>query len=113
MGVCEECIHWEKVKSEQRKEIDRLRAEVEHWKRKWEDLEINRASCCSDMEEENERLRKALEETNDGFGEDFDYFVKVGLLVEVPSNEAFRDEWGDDADTMWVWAWHPLAREEE
>ena len=30
---------------------------------------------------------------------------KHKLLVEVPSDEAFREEWGDDADTMLVVAW--------
>ena len=32
----------------------------------------------------------------------------LGLLVRVPADEQFRDEWG--ADEMLVWSWHPLAR---
>ena len=32
----------------------------------------------------------------------------LGLLVRVPADEQFKDEWG--ADEMLVWSWHPIAK---
>ena len=61
------------------------------------------------------RMRKALEDifpADDGFTEAFDDLVRHGLLVEVPSDDAYRDQWGDE-DTMYVWAWSSLARKGE
>ena len=52
------------------------------------------------------RLRLALEElfpVSEGFTEAFDDLERMGLIVEVPADERFREEW--DADTMYVWAW--------
>jgi len=65
------------------------------------------------MEAENERLRKAMEllfPVSEGFGEEFDTLKELGLIVMVPADEVYREEWGDD--TMYVWAWHPLALSE-
>lgn len=39
----------------------------------------------------------------DGLGEDFDMFCDIGLLVETPADDEFKEEWGED--TMWAWAW--------
>lgn len=42
-------------------------------------------------------------------GYDFqDMMEREGLMVEVPADEAFREEW--DSDTMYVLAWSDLAR---
>lgn len=41
-------------------ELDRLTAERDEWRTKWEELELNRATCCMRMEEERNRLREAL-----------------------------------------------------
>ena len=55
---------------------------------------------------EVERLREALETlfpVAEGFTEAFDDLERMGLIVEVPADDAFREEW--DVDTMYVWAW--------
>ena len=60
--------------------------------------------------EEVAKLRAALERlfpVDEGYTEAFDDLEAMGLLVEVPADEAFREEW--DADTMYVWAWSALA----
>jgi len=65
------------------------------------------------VEAENDRLRKAMERlfpVSEGFGEEFDTLKELGLIVMVPADEVYREEWGDD--TMYVWAWHPLALNE-
>jgi hypothetical protein len=55
-------------------------------------------------------LRKALEAVYSaedgfwGFPEEFDNLVRLGLLVPVPADEAYREEY--ENDTMYVWAWH-------
>ena len=64
---------------------------------------------------EIQRLHKAIETmcpARDGFGEWFDELIDLGVLVEVPSDAAYREEWGDQ-DTMYVYAWHPLAARKE
>lgn len=63
--------------------------------------------------EPDTRLRGAIEEITqlawagcDIDGGDFhDIMVKHGLFVEVPADQAFKDEW--DSDTMFVLAWKP------
>jgi hypothetical protein len=67
------------------------------------------------MRDEVARMREALEDifpADEGFMGAFDDLVRHGLLVPVPANEAYRDQWGDE-DTMYVWAWSPLARKGE
>ena len=62
--------------------------------------------------EERDKLREAFEElfpVEEGFTEAFDTLERLGMLVEVPADEVFKEEWGDDADTMYVWAWSALA----
>ena len=34
---------------------------------------------------------------------------RLGLIVKVPADEQFKDEY--DSDEMFVWSWHPLALE--
>lgn len=71
------------------------------------------ARPVSESAREVERLRRALEElfpVAEGFTEAFDDLERLGLLVEVPADETFREEW--DADTMYVWAWSALADEQ-
>lgn len=47
----------------------------------------------------------------DIYGGDFqDEMVQRGLMVKVPGDEAFCEEWGDDAE-MFVLAWSELAPE--
>ena len=56
---------------------------------------------------ELERAMECLFPASEGFTEAFDALIALGLLVEVPADDAFRDEWGDE--TMYVWRWkaHP------
>jgi len=69
----------------------------------------------ADKDNEIRTLRKALEECarlawegGDIDGGDFQNLMeRHGLLVEVPADEAFIEEW--DHDRMFVVAWHPLA----
>ena len=71
------------------------------------------ARPVSESAREVERLRRALEElfpVSEGFTEAFDDLERMGLLVEVPADETFREEW--DADTMYVWAWSALTGEQ-
>lgn len=66
------------------------------------------------LRERVERMQSALETicpVEDGFTEAFDDLKAAGLIVLVPANEAFRDEFGQDE--MYVWAWSPLAHKEE
>ena len=63
------------------------------------------------LEAERDKLREALEwcarEHQDGGDIDGgswqDMMERLGLLVEVPASEAFREDW--DCDTMYVLAW--------
>ena len=41
-------------------ENNRLLKEIQTWKEKYEDLEINRADCCVQMEKERDEARKQL-----------------------------------------------------
>lgn len=62
---------------------------------------------------EIERLRAFLMRicpVEEGFTEHFDDLIDAGLLVEVPSDERYRELWGENEETMWVWAWSPLAQ---
>jgi hypothetical protein len=75
-----------------------------------EDTRLERALA------ELERLRKAVEimaPAKDGFGEWFDELVELGVLVEVPSDAAFREEYGEDETTMYVYAWRAEAAGKE
>ena len=61
---------------------------------------------------EVERLRAAMVKlfpAEEGFTEAMDDLIDMGLLVEVPADQQFRDEWG--GDTMYAWAWSKLALE--
>ena len=58
------------------------------------------------LRKENQAARKALEiicPAEDGFTENFDLLADMGILVEVPADEVFKEEWA--SDTMWVWKW--------
>ena len=77
-------------------------------------LSILRPPRAVESETEVERLREALEKlfpVAEGFTEAFDDLERMGLIVEVPADEAFRDEW--DADTMYVWAWRLRSQRKE
>ena len=69
------------------------------------------------LEAENTKLREFFEAVfedawglylADG-GDLQDTAERLGLIVRVPADERFRDEY--DADEMFVWSWHPLALE--
>ena len=69
--------------------------------------------------DEHRRLREFFEKTIliDCWGIDppdpgglQDAAESLGLLVRVPADEAFKEEWGEENDTMFVWAWNPLAQ---
>ena len=52
--------------------------------------------------------RKFLEQacpTGDGFCEDFDILLDLGLIVEVKPTQEFMEEWGDDCP-MYVYKWN-------
>lgn len=69
-----------------------------------------RADVVRSLEAEVERLRAALESlfpVDEGYTEAFDELLERGLLTAVPSDQAFRDEWGD-IDLMYVWTWRAL-----
>ena len=62
------------------------------------------------LEAENAELRAAMESlfpNDEGYTEAFDELVKRGLIVRVPSDEAYRDEWGDE-EWMYAWRWRAL-----
>lgn len=46
-----------------------------------------------------------------GGGDIQDRAVEMGLLVEVPADEAFQAEY--DSDTMYTWSWSALAAKEK
>ena len=61
-------------------------------------------------------LRKAFVEVfpaDDGFTEHMDELISLGLLVEVPADEHFKEWWDPDAETMYVWRWSDLAAEQQ
>lgn len=67
--------------------------------------------ALADAERRAEAAEKALEHicpASEGFTEAFDYLHEHGLLVEVPADEAFREEWGVETP-MYVWRWSRAA----
>ena len=58
-----------------------------------------------DVSELAERMREALEGGDIDGGTFFDMMVRLGLFVEVPADEEYREEW--DMDTMYVLSWSP------
>lgn len=50
---------------------------------------------------------EAWDRTEIDGGHFHDKMLSLGLFVEVPADDDFRDEW--ESDTMFVVAWHPLA----
>lgn len=67
---------------------------------------IRHADDDAALLEELATLRGVLESefpAEEGFGEAFDALVEAGLLVEVPADEEYRDQW--ESETMWVWRW--------
>jgi len=42
-----------------------------------------------------------------------DTMLKAGLIVEVPADEAFKELWGEDEDTMYVLAWQAKGATDE
>ena len=69
------------------------------------------------LEAENAKLREFFEvvfkdlwDLHDPDGGDLqDTAERLGLIVKVPADEQFRDEY--DGDEMFVWSWSPLATE--
>ena len=69
------------------------------------------------LEAENAKLREFFEvvfkdlwDLHDPDGGDLqDTAERLGLIVRVPADEQFKDEY--DGDEMFVWSWHPLALE--
>lgn len=67
--------------------------------------------ALADAERRAEAAEAALEHicpASEGFTEAFDYLHEHGLLVEVPADEAFREEWGVETP-MYVWRWSRAA----
>jgi len=92
--------------AEVKRERDRLREILEET-----DTDLFKTmDCLRVIESERDKLRQALEwiwrEMACGGPADIDTqdtLEKLGLLVEVPADEQFREDW--DADTMYVLAW--------
>ena len=90
-------------------EIQRLRSSIVAWKH--EEREV-----WEPMDAENAKLREFFEAVfsdiwdlqGDGFDMQ-DTAERLGLIVRVPADEQFKDEY--DSDEMFVWSWHPLALE--
>jgi len=91
-------------------EIERLRSSIVAWKH--EEREV-----WEPMDAENAKLREFFEAVfedawdlcvADG-GDLQDTAERLGLIVKVPADEQFKDEY--DSDEMFVWSWHPLALE--
>lgn len=55
------------------------------------------------------RFIEAITQDGTEYGDEWETLIDCGLVVEVPSTQEFRDEWGDDEELMWVLAWSPLA----
>jgi hypothetical protein len=99
------------ILSEQNTEIERLKRGIELA------LRGNEATAplvrrIEELKSEVKRLREGMEKlfpVEDGYTEQMDVLIEAGLLVPVPSDDAFREEWGQDETSMYVWAWHPLA----
>ena len=83
----------------------------------WDDLcEIHICEECNqrDTDEADARIAELAAHREffvdcvlgyDGCTEHHDDAVRLGLLVEVLSDEAFREEWGEDEKVMCVPAW--------
>ena len=87
------------VRQDERRTEEFLAGEITKWIRR-----------TDEFEEEVEALRAAMESlfpTEEGFTEAFDELARRGLIVPVPADDAFREEW--DSETMYVWRWSPLA----
>jgi len=100
-------------------EIDRLRAILALTEQHKTEAEQERDTFLAEIDRlrvENTKLREFFETVfsdlwdlqGDGFDLQ-DTAERLGLIVRVPADEAFRDEWG--ADEMYVWIWNPLATE--
>lgn len=64
---------------------------------------------------EIERLRRAVVlmcPARDGFNEHFEALRSLGIIVKIPSDAAFREEWGDEP-FMYVFAWDERASRKE
>jgi hypothetical protein len=89
--------------------------ELERRRRKIDELQARLANQADTIR--NERLCDAIEwcarQVWDGCdidgGSFSDEMVDRGLLVEVPADEAFREEWGDEVKTMLTLSWFPPA----
>jgi len=81
------------------RDLDRLR--------KYDEEVPGLRSELATVKAERDILRSVLQElcpAGEGFTEDFDLLVDHGLLVEVPADEEFKAEWGDDC-SMLTWSW--------
>lgn len=94
-------------------EVARLKTENE---RLHMDVEVVTASLDAAMDERDrlrkfcDRIGRAVWDLDEIDSCDFeDVAQDLGLMVEIPADYAARDLY--DADTMFVWAWSPLAQE--
>jgi len=94
-------------------EIERLEMMVEH-EHEGHQLAVDAENKTG---AENAKLRQFFEtiakdvwdlHTVDG-GDFQDTAERLGLIVRVPADEQFKEEYG--SDEMFVWAWNPLATE--
>jgi hypothetical protein len=83
------------LEEEAANEIERLLAELDEAR-----AEIARLRAYFDRRHSKDLL----------YDEDQDLLVELGILVEAPADEAFREEWGED--TMLVLRWHIEPEEE-
>ena len=101
-------------------ERDSLIAEIERLKESlafWHSAAHAHRLKGFELEGEITKLREFFEavfrdvwDLHDPDGGDLqDTAERLGLIVRVPADEQFRDEY--DADEMFVWVWHPLAAE--
>ena len=79
---------------------------------------MKRAAAIDALVAERDKLREALEwiwgEVLAGGMDDLDFqntLEELGLVVEVPADERFREDW--DADTMYVLAWNAKGATDE
>ena len=83
----------------------------------WQDLAERLDAERLELEAENTKLREFFEAV---FEDAWDLCVadggnlqdtaeRLGLIVKVPADKQFRDEY--DGDEMFVWSWSPLALE--
>ncbi|MEE8551445.1 MAG: hypothetical protein V3T08_09370 [Gemmatimonadota bacterium] len=70
---------------------------------------VKEADGCEGLREALEQCAQLSWEGCDIDGGDFhDLMVRLGLFVEVPADEEYKEEW--DTDTMFVLAWSDEAR---